>query len=157
MHRKLLFKPRPAKETVRRRGCVLKTAYHHPTSQARCDATSIQDIPKPCACAKAHDPTPSCCSQKFRVISPLPDEIEFARCQALISARLSSRESDLFLLMARIPRFRISMRLVGSPPSRRVSVGICFSGSPGGGGHIAPNPTYSIQEPGARSRLYHLG
>ena len=80
VHRKLLFKPRPAKETMRRRGCVLKTADHHPTSQARCDATSIQDILKQCACANAHDPTPSCCRQNWRAIGPLPAEIEFTRC-----------------------------------------------------------------------------
>ena len=76
VHRKLLFKPRPAKETIRRQGRVLKTAHHHPTSQARCDATSIQDIPKPRACGTVHDPTPSCCLQNWRAISPLPAEIE---------------------------------------------------------------------------------
>ena len=66
---------------------------------------SSLDIPKPCACAKAHDPTPSCCRPNCRAIRPRPAEIRVHMMPCGDLNTFGFAESDLFLLMARIPVF----------------------------------------------------
>ena len=51
------------------------------------------------------DPTPSCCLPNCRAIRPRPAEVEFTWYHAVISFTFGFLESDLFLLMARIPVF----------------------------------------------------
>ena len=146
----LLHKPLPPKEIKLCQRCVAKTAHYHPTTQARCDATSIQDIPKPCACAKAHDPTPSCCRPNCRAIRPRPAEIEFTWYYAVISFTFGFLEGDLFLLMARIPVFGFPCAWSAAPHHGGFRWEFASVVGPGAGDLSRPTPL-SISSNGSSS------
>ena len=115
-------------------GKTTATATTTTTTNANADADADADADVDA------DPTPSCCLPNCRAIRPRPAEIEFTWYHAVISFTFGFLESDLFLLMARIPVFGFPCAWSAAPHHGGFRWEFASVVGPGAGGLPRPTP-----------------